>query len=166
VPSDVIRPLARTYRFRVTLTKSGAGTALMPDTLGDGGFQECSGLDIEMDVQEYVEGGRNNGTVRRVGRGKYSNIVLKRGMFFDEGGRVNRDLWRWLQGVLEGLRPVARYNGLIEVLSGDASDEVKATWGFVRGLPAKVSGPTLNARTGEIAIEELHIAHEGLQLRI
>jgi phage tail-like protein len=166
VPPDVVRPLARTFRFRVTLSKSVPGTALMPDSLGDGGFQECSGLEIEMDVQEYVEGGRNNGTVRRVGRGKYTNIVLKRGMFFDDGGRVNRDLWRWLQGVLEGLRPVARYNGLIEVLSGDATDTVKATWGFARGLPAKVTGPTLNARTGEIAIEELHIAHEGLQLRV
>ena len=35
---------------------------------------------------------------------------------------------------------------------------------FDRGLPAKISGPQLNAKSGEIAIEELHIAHEGLRL--
>ena len=43
-------------------------------------------------------------------------------------------------------------------------DEVVARWLFERGLPAKVTGPQLNAKTGEIAIEELHIAHEGLRL--
>ena len=41
---------------------------------------------------------------------------------------------------------------------------VVARWIFDRGLPIKVAGPTLNAKTGEIAIEELHIAHEGLRL--
>ena len=43
-------------------------------------------------------------------------------------------------------------------------EEVVATWQFERGVPAKVRGPELNAKTGEIAIEELHIAHEGLRL--
>jgi phage tail-like protein len=45
-----------------------------------------------------------------------------------------------------------------------AHTSVVARWAFVRGLPAKVTGPQLNARTGEIAIEELHILHEGLRL--
>jgi len=35
-----------------------------------------------MDVQDYLEGGRNDGIIRRAGRAKYTNIVLKRGMFF------------------------------------------------------------------------------------
>ena len=39
-----------------------------------------------------------------------------------------------------------------------------ARWVFDRGLPSKVTGPSLNAKTGEIAIEELHIVHEGLRL--
>jgi phage tail-like protein len=151
--------LAGTFNFRVTLNKSGAG-----DLLGDGGFQECSGLEIEMDVQELVEGGRNDGIIRRVGRGKYTNLVLKRGMIFPDGGTVNDELWNWLQGVLSGVRPVARYDGTVEVLDPTGVDVV-ATWEFDRGLPAKISGPQLNAKTGEIAIEELTIAHEGLRLR-
>jgi hypothetical protein len=28
----------------------------------------------------------------------------------------------------------------------------------------KVTGPQLNAKTGEIAIEELHLVHEGLTM--
>jgi phage tail-like protein len=151
--------LAGTFNFRVKLNRSGGG-----GSLGDGGFQECSGLEIEMDVQELVEGGRNDGVVRRVGRGKYTNIVLKRGMFYPAGGAVRSDIWGWLQNVLSGVRPVARYDGTIEVLDPGANDVV-ATWVFERGLPAKIAGPQLNAKTGEIAIEELTIAHEGLRLR-
>src|SRR5262245_30523245 len=92
------------------------GAATGGDLLGDGGFQECSGLEISMDVQQLEEGGRNDGVIQRVGRGKYQNIVLKRGFFYDSSGQVNPELWRWLQGILSGVRPVARYDGVIEVL--------------------------------------------------
>ena len=153
--------LATTFNFRITLNRSDGSSR----PLGDGGFQECTGLDIEMDVQELIEGGRNDCTVRLVGRGKFSNIVLKRGMLFPDDGTVNSELWGWLQGILSGVRPVARYNGIIEVLSPDRNDTV-ATWTFDRGLPSKIAGPQLNAKTGEIAIEELTIAHEGLRLQI
>jgi phage tail-like protein len=151
--------LASTFNFRIKLNQSVGGQAL-----GDGGFQECNGLEIEMDVQELIEGGRNDGVIRRVGRGKYGNLVLKRGMLFPPGGSVKSELWDWLQGVLGGVRPVARYDGTIEVLDANGEDVV-ATWVFDRGLPAKIGGPQLNAKTGEVAIEELTIAHEGLRLR-
>lgn len=162
--------LLRAFRFQVTLRKSVQveSGAQSPDDspagaqLGDGAFQECSGLEVEMDVQEYLEGGRNDGVIRRVGRAKYSPVVLKRGMFFSEGGAVNRELWNWLQDMVAGKRPVERYDGVIQVMS--SGREVAATWVFDRGLPQKIRGPELNAKTGEVAIEELHIAHEGLRL--
>jgi phage tail-like protein len=168
-------PLLRSFRFQVKLLKSPfveagredqAGPPSLLDLLGgatlaDGAFQECSGLEVDMDVQEYPEGGRNDGIIRRVGRAKYQNIVLKRGMFI-ELGNVNRELWTWLQDVVSGVRPVRRYDGLVEVM--DVGEDVVARWAFERGLPAKVTGPQLNAKTGDVAIEELHIAHEGLRL--
>jgi phage tail-like protein len=154
--------LLPTFRFEVKLFRSSSGSSWAgKNALGNGAFQECTGLEIEMDVQEYLEGGRNDGVVRRVGRAKYSNIVLKRGMLHQDG-QVNDELWKWLQDIVSG-GPVARYDGIIEVKSRDGS-MVVATWGFLRGLPAKISGPQLNGKTGEIAIEELHIAHEGLRL--
>lgn len=169
---ELTLPLLRTFRFQVKLLQSPAGTegsrddpstaaGLSGAALADGAFQECSGLDVELDVQELVEGGRNDGLIRRVGRAKYQPIVLKRGMFYS-GGAVNRDLWSWLQDIAAGIRPVRRYDGVVEVMS--VGDQVVARWLFERGLPAKVAGPQLNARTGDIAIEELHIAHEGLRL--
>ena len=165
--------LLRSFRFQIKLRKSPTvqsgspppppdspvGAPLAPD----GAFQECSGLEVEMDVQEYLEGGRNDGVIKRVGRAKYGPLILKRGMLYGgDGGKVNRELWDWLQGVVAGMRPVARYDGTVEVMSTGMN--VVATWRFDRGLPLKIRGPELNARTGEVAIEELHIAHEGLRL--
>jgi phage tail-like protein len=163
--------LLRAFRFNVKLRRGaaleegaagGGGDSATGAALGDGAFQECSGLEIELDLQAYQEGGRNDGVIQRVGRAKYSSIVLKRGMFHDDQGEVNPALWDWIQGVASGKRPVARYDGLIQVL-GEGM-EVVATWAFDRGLPARVRGPELNGKTGEIAIEELTIAHEGLRL--
>lgn len=162
--------LLRSFRFKVTLKRAAvSGRSQAPPErpvgfeLADGAFQECTGLEIEMDVQEYQEGGRNDATVRRVGRAKYSPIILKRGMFYsDTGGPANNALWKWLQDIVSGVRPVERYDGTIEVMR--FKEDVSATWTFDRGLPMKIRGPELNAKTGEVAIEELHIAHEGLRL--
>jgi phage tail-like protein len=169
--------LLTSFRFEVSLLLSpevvaarqpqpgaeeDSGTPSGVDKLGTGGFQECSGLEIEMDVQEYQEGGNNNAVVRRVGRAKYPPLVLKRGMFFGSDGAANGDLWGWMQSVLNGERPVARYDGVIHVMGAD--NEIRATWTFDRGLPSKIKGPELNAKTGEVAIEELTILHEGLRL--
>jgi phage tail-like protein len=172
---DPSLPLLQTFRFQVKLLKSafveagregdatpgGLLNLTIGEALADGAFQECSGLEVQMDVQEYLEGGRNDGVIRRVGRAKYADLVLKRGMFY-ESDEVNRELWIWIQDVVSGIRPVRRYDGLVEVMS--VRDTVVARWLFERGLPARVTGPQLNAKTGEIAIEELHISHEGLRL--
>lgn len=152
--------LATTFRFRVSLTGSAGSRA--PGALGSGGFQECTGLEVEMDVSEFPEGGSNNAVVQRAGRAKYTKLVLKRGMFAPPGGQVDSQLWQWLQDVVDGVRPIRRYDGTIHVLG--AANAVVATWSFSRGLPAKLVGPQLNAKTGDVAIEELHIAHEGLRL--
>lgn len=167
----------RAWRFRVTLRRSPdeAGgqqptgeTAIAEQSAGgaaltDGAFQEVSGLEVELDITERAEGGRNDGVIRHVGRAKYVPLVLKRGMFHSAAGALDRQVWTWLQGIAAGTRPLPRYDGLVEVLGGN-NEDVVATWQFERGVPARVRGPELNARTGEIAIEELHIAHEGLRL--
>ena len=167
----------RAFRFKLTLRKSPAeasglqptgATSVADESAGgaaltDGAFQEVSGLEVELDISDHLEGGRNDGVIRRVGRAKYVPLVLKRGMFHTPQGQLNREIWAWLQSIAAGTRPIPRYDGLVEVF-GRNVEEVVATWQFERGVPAKVRGPELNAKTGEIAIEELHIAHEGLRL--
>ena len=56
-----------------------------------------------------------------------------------------------------------RYDGTVEVLS-PARRRASHVAVPTAALPARIAGPSLNAATGEVAIEELHIAHEGLFL--
>ena len=123
------------HQFEVVITGiSDDGTAVK------GSFAECSGLEASMDPIEYRNGSEDF-TVRKIpGLKKFTNIVLKRGMLFPGGGKVYSELWGWLQSILAGVRPVARYDGIIEVLSADRKDTV-ATWTFDRGLPSKIAGP-------------------------
>lgn len=154
--------LVQAFRFEVLLTRKGPGAP--PAPLGNGGFAECTGLELEADVKEYLEGGFNNGVIRRVGRVKLQPLVFKRGMLVPTGGQyADTTIWDWLNAMVTGTLPVLRCNGHIRV-ANPANTRVVAHWRFVRGLPVKVAGPALNAKTGEIAIEELHIAHEGLRL--
>lgn len=167
----------RAFRFKVTLRQSPDATAGSEPTgetsvadqsaqgrrFTDGAFQEVTGLEVELDVADYKEGGRNDGVIRQVGRAKYVPLVLKRGMFYSPTQTLDKEIWNWLQSIAAGTRPIPRYDGIVEVY-GRNQTEVVATWQFERGVPARVRGPELNAKTGEVAIEELHIAHEGLRL--
>jgi phage tail-like protein len=158
-PRRVADALLTTFRFEVSFNRvSGTG----PQALGDGGFQEVSGLEVEMDIADYEEGGRNDGIIRRVGRAKFQPLVCKRGMFGPAGGDVEPELWQWFQDIVAGVRPVRRYDGTVVVRDQAGND--RAAWRFQRAVPTKLVGPSLNAATGAIAIEELHLAHEGLQL--
>lgn len=161
-PDNPPDELVQAFRFGVLLTVSGGGP--QPPRLGNGAFAECSGLELEADIKEYQEGGFNDGVVRRVGRVKLQPLVLKRGMIISGGGQyADITFWDWLTRMVAGTLPVWRCDGDIWV-GQPTNDRKVARWSFTRGLPLKVTGPSLNAKTGEIAIEELHIAHEGLRL--
>jgi phage tail-like protein len=154
--------LLQTFKFQVTLTPVDpeATSSALERT---GAFSECSGLQLEADVKEYLEGGRNDGVIRRVGRVKLVPLVLKRGMFAASVEEVaDSSIWDWLTAMVTGAE-VRRYHGQVQLMDPTFTTAL-ATWTFDRGLPMKVVGPTLNAKTGDIAVEELHIAHEGLRL--
>jgi phage tail-like protein len=118
------------------------------------GFKEVTGLDIEVDVIEYRNGSENI-TVRKIpGLHKFNNIVLKRGITGDVA------LWNWMKTVLDG--NALRADGSI-ILLNEAREQVMR-WNFRRAFPCKLTGPTLNAKSKEVAIETLELAHEGLSI--
>ena len=115
-------------------------------------FKEVSGLESDVEVKDYREGGENT-TVRKLpGLTKYGNIQLKWGMTDDP------ELYDWHQDVIRG--DFERKNGSI-VLFNQKGDEV-ARWNFVRAWPTKWNGPALNAESSDIAIDTLELVHEGL----
>ena len=147
----------RTFNFVISLIDSSSALAAVSTTIGStalGGFSECGGLEMSMDVEEYREGG-NNGTVLKFPtRIKWANLKLKRGV------AVSDALWLWHYGFVQG--QVQRRDGIV-ALQDEEHNPVKS-WSFRRGLPIKWTGPALNATQNQVAIEELEIAHEGLRL--
>lgn len=118
-----------------------------------GGFTEVSGLQIEIALQNYREGGLNEYIHRLPGPASYpSNLVLKHGL---TDGEV---LWNWYQNVIKG--NIERKNGSILLLSRE--NEEKWRWNFVEAYPVKWIGPELRAGTAEVAVETLELVHHGL----
>jgi phage tail-like protein len=124
------------------------------DGVIQGGFSEASGLTTDTNIIEYREGNEIATTRKLPGLMKYNNIVLKRGW------TDNRALWEWRKKVIDG--KTQRQSGVI-VLQDEARNPV-LRWNFREGWPSKWEGPALNAKTSEVAIETLEIAHEGLEL--
>jgi phage tail-like protein len=145
------------FNFLISLIDSSSAVAAVATAIGSvavGGFSECSGLEMSLDVEEYREGG-NNGTVLKLPtRIKPTNLKFKTGV------ALRDDLWAWLYGFAEG--QVQRRDGVVTLL--DQQKVPVKVWSFRRGLPVRWSGPTLNAAQSQVAIQELEIAHEGLRL--
>ena len=118
-----------------------------------GGFSEVSGLQIEIEVEQYREGGVNEYVHHRAGPTRYpSHIVLKRGLTDAE------TLWRWQRNVSRGI--IERKNGSIVLL--DSAGAEKWRWNFADAYPVRWSGPEFRAETSTIALESLELAHRGL----
>jgi phage tail-like protein len=121
-----------------------------------GEFRECGGLDSETDVieQKTVDANGRPVVKKIPGATKWSNITLKRGV------DAKTDLWKWRSEVIEKGAEGARVDGTIEIV--DYAGKPLATYAFLQGWPIKYVGAALNAGGNEVAVEELHIAHEGL----
>jgi len=119
-----------------------------------GYFTECSGLQGEVEVFSYEEGGCNNFIHKLPGRTKFSNITLKRGFTYSD------ELWIWFQGVVEG---VFERKNLSVKLMDNAGNEIKR-WNVFSAYPVKYVCPTLNTGQNEVIIETIELTHEGMSL--
>ncbi len=118
-------------------------------------FSEVRGLETSIDVVDYRAGDAKTSTEQKLpGLTKFTNITLKRGL--------TRDLsfWNWIQTAINGT--VSRRAVAIILL--DQTDNPVLRWQVRNAWPCKWSGPVLNAGCSDVAIEELEIAHEGLEM--
>lgn len=138
------------------------------------GFSECTGLQLETKVFEYKEGGRNSHSLKFPETGSVGNITLKRGI---TSGAHSDALYRWHMDVMTGsfeyndnpnLRPFNPADDIDEpcavVLKDDDGVEIKR-WNLYRPFPVKWTGPEFKAASGELAIETLELACEGIDLQ-
>jgi phage tail-like protein len=133
-------------------------TAVLAQSLGavldspSGGFSECSGLQMTLDVEDYEEGGSNGTILKLPKRVKWNPITLKRGV------GTGTELWDWFYSFVTGHG--IRRDGVITLRN--ARREPHSVWVFVRGMPTRWDGPSLNGVQSQVAIESIEIVHEGL----
>ncbi len=118
-----------------------------------GGFTEVTGLQVEVEVQEYREGGLNEYIHKLPGPSRYpQNLVLKHGLTDIE------TLWAWHQDVIHGI--IARQNGTIYLL--DSMGLPAMWWDFQKAYPVKWLGPELRANSATVAVETIELVHQGI----
>jgi phage tail-like protein len=121
------------------------------------GFQECSEIGMSVDVIEYRNGNDKENSVRKItGLNKATDVTLKRGVI------GSLDLYQWLDQIRNGDQTAVRTVS-IRLLSEDHSAVVQE-WKLLRARIVKhVSGP-FNAKASDVAMEELVLAYERLEL--
>ena len=146
------------FRFDVVLMNpdgNGGGA------LARGAFSEVTGIEASMTPKTLKEGGRNWGEIQLAGPVTFQPIVLKRGV--TEVG----DLWAVIEAVGYGAATALRLEGRIDVYSDNRTAESTPalTIRISRAIPTKFKGPDLSSTASGAAIEELHLAHEGLRIQ-
>lgn len=137
------------YNFEIVINDiSSDGQAVK------GSFAEVSGLEVEVSPIDYRNGSEDIRVRKIPGLKKFTNITLKRGIIGDLA------FWNWILAGMSG--QVQRKSGAIILM--DENHQEVMRWNFDRAWPCKWSGPGLNAKNNEIAMETLEICHEGLSI--
>ena len=141
------------FNFLVDL---GTGNSDGPDA----GFQEVSGIGMEVTVAEYRNGNEKDNSVRKItGLNKCTDVTLKRGVM----GSLT--LYNWLNAIRNGDQSPGTALRTVKVyLRNEDHSQTVQTWILKRARIIKhVSGP-LNAKGTDVAMEELTIAYERLEM--
>jgi len=128
------------------------------DTSGpEAGFQECSSITTSVDVIEYRNGNDKDNSPRKLtGLTKVSDVTLKRGII------GSLALYQWLDQIRNG-DPAGVRNVAIELQSEDRT-AIVMTWRLLHARIVKHTSGPLNAKGTDVALEELTLAYERLEL--
>jgi phage tail-like protein len=121
------------------------------------GFQEVSAIGMDVAVKEYRNGNSKENSVMKItGLNRASDVTLKRGII------GSLDLYSWLDQIRNGDQNALR-TVTIQLQNEDHS-QVAQTWKLLRARIVKHTSGPFNAKGSDVAIEELVLAYERLQM--
>lgn len=119
-----------------------------------GGFQEVSGLSVELEVDEIKEGGTNDYKHKLPKGVKYGDIVLKRGLL-----DINMT-GSWFQDIIDK-QIIERKSGSIRLMNELGIPTY--SWDFFEAYPVKWEASGISASSNGIVTESITLAHHGLK---
>jgi len=138
------------FNFLVDL---GSGTTDGPEA----GFQEVSGLGMEVTVTEYRAGNAKENTVQKItGLARVSDVTLKRGLI----GSLS--LYHWLDQIRTGDQNALRTVTI--QLQNEDHTQVVLTWTLRRARIVKHASGPLSGKGTDVAMEEMVLAYERLEM--
>jgi phage tail-like protein len=121
------------------------------------GFQEVSGIGMEVTVTEYRNGNSKENSVMKItGLNKSTDVTMKRGII------GSLDLYQWLNQVRNGDQNALR-TVTIQLQNEDRTETVQ-TWKLLRARIIKHTSGPLNAKGTDVAMEEMVLAYERLEM--
>jgi phage tail-like protein len=116
-----------------------------------GAFSQCTGLGLEVVVEQHEEGGENRFVHQLPGRIKYTNVKLTR--------PINGDTATVASWFASMAGEVKRCTAEIAALTVEGTKV--ATWSLQGVIPVKWTGPQLNVTGPKVAEESIELAHHG-----
>ena len=121
------------------------------------GFQEVSGLSMEITAAEYRAGNyKENSPMKITTLHKLGDVTLKRGVM----GAL--DLYTWIDAVRNGKQD--QLKTVTISLQDESHEKVAMKWILKEARPVRYTGPTMSGNGSEVAVEELVLAFERLEL--
>lgn len=113
-------------------------------------FQSVSGLSVDIETEEFAEGGENRFKHKFPVRTKFPNLVLKRGMVTDS------KLIDWCRDAIESFKfkPIDLTVKLL-----NEKHEPLVTWNVVHAYPIKWAVEDLNAEENKLSVETIELAY-------
>lgn len=124
------------YRFRVAVGKDKMA------------FTAVSGLEMGVETIEYKDGA--GGIFRLPGQRQLLTITLKRGLV-----KGQSQLYKWMTNVV--LHQVEMKDISIQ-LTDEAGTTPLVTWNVTDAFPTKLTAPSFDASSNEVAIEEMTLS--------
>lgn len=124
-------------------------------------FTECSGLGVQIKKETVAEGGLNDQQRVLLGSPDFSDVTLKRGI------SSNQVFWDWLSALFKprtvgtGLKDHRRN---INILIFNQAGQIQQCWTLIGAVPIGWQAPSLQADGSTVAIEELTLMYEGVNV--
>ncbi len=115
-------------------------------------FQSVDGLNVEMETETIKEGGENRFEHTVPVRTKYSNLVLKRGVFRPDDSFVTE--WIMLNFQHMVISPI---DMLVTLL--DETNKPLVNWQIMNAYPVNWKVSPLDAEKGSIVVESLELSY-------
>jgi phage tail-like protein len=122
-------------------------------------FKSCEGMESEVEVLTFFEGGRLGPARTGRGRQHVGRVAFAQGSASTGSG--GRSVFDWYMDVADGSKPLEKKT--LSVLVTDAEGRDLAEWRVKNAWPCRWVAPLMSTENTQLTVEYVSFAHEGVE---